>query len=324
MNDLISVIVPVYNVEKYLKRCVDSIIWQSYSNLEIILVNDGSPDRCGEICNEYAKKDDRVRVIHKKNGGLSDARNAGVEIARGNYLAFIDSDDWVNEKYFEKLYQLISNTNSDIVSCNFLETDGKVKTTIPQEVEIYTFTNYEALEQLTNKFYSQLVVSWGKIYKSNLFNDIKFPVGKIHEDEFVIHHLLYSADKVVLTTEQLYYYYQRNDSITGEGFNIKGRVHASQALEDRAKLFNQIGLIKSRDSVYQTLFNIYRQIIEYEQTDKDKNYNKSKIFERYSNLRYKLRNGDYGFKHKLFYESYYIMPSIIKKVYNLHRKLNKY
>lgn len=116
------------------------------------------------------------------------------------------------------------------------------------------------------------MLAWGKIYKRGLFDEIRFPLGKIHEDEFVIHHLLYKANKIAVTTEQLYFYYQRNDSIMGEGFNLKGRFHAAQAFEDRAKLFNELGLVKSRDHMYRMLFHIYRQIIEYENININEEY----------------------------------------------------
>lgn len=322
MSDLISVIIPVYKVEDYLVRCVNSVIKQSYKNLEIILVNDGSPDRSGEICDEYTRIDDRIKVIHKENGGLSDARNAGIEIAKGDYLAFIDSDDWVNEDYFMKLYELIITTQSDIASCSYLKTDGNEIPTY-QEKKVYNFTSLEALEQLTNQFYSQLVVAWGKIYRANIFEDIRYPYGKIHEDEFVIHHLISKTDNIVLTNEQLYYYYQRADSIIGSGFNIVGRLNIAQALEDRAQLMENLGLIRSRDSVYQTLFIIYRQIIEYDDIGKEKYYCKSEFLKKYNELRLKLRKGNISLKYKFFYELYYIMPHLMRKIFTLYKKHKK-
>jgi len=169
MSELITIIVPIYKVEEYLRRCVDSILKQTYKNLEVILVNDGSPDGCGAICDEYATLDGRIEVIHKTNGGLSDARNAGIEVAHGSYVSFVDSDDWIHQEYIGKLYDLLRETNSDISVCNFIKTSSD---NIELEIttgEIFEFTNHEALEQLTDiKFYDQMVISCGKLYKKKL------------------------------------------------------------------------------------------------------------------------------------------------------------
>ena len=158
MKDLVSVIIPVYKVEKYLHRCVESILGQTYKNVEVILVDDGSPDNCGEMCDVFAKRDHRVRVIHKKNGGLSDARNAGIEIAKGKYLSFLDSDDWVHPKYIEKLYYLMMTTKSDIAACKFIRTSSEDILADTSNVEIHEFSNVEALEQLTGEYYVPFIM----------------------------------------------------------------------------------------------------------------------------------------------------------------------
>lgn len=181
-KDLISVIVPVYNVEKYLEKCVQSIINQTYENLEIILVDDGATDNSGKICDEFAKKDSRIKVIHKENGGLSDARNFGLDIATGKYISFIDSDDFVNKRLFEILHKEIIKNDYDIAFCDyfkFFENDN-VDEEISNSYKILEHTKYSIL----NLYYDighkheKAVVAWGKLYKSKFFKDIRYPKGK--------------------------------------------------------------------------------------------------------------------------------------------------
>ena len=220
--DLISVIVPVYKVEKYLRRCVDSIINQTYKNLEIILVDDGSPDNCPAICDEYAKKDYRIKVIHKENGGLSSARNAGLDIADGKYLGFVDSDDYIAPEMYEKLYQLITGNNSQIVVCNCFfvdEFDNELFRDSPLSDE--TVTGMEALENLQKDNGINFVTCTNKLYSSELFNNIRFPLNKLCEDNYIAHILYHKSDKVTFTREKLYYYLQRKGSILNSGVSIK-------------------------------------------------------------------------------------------------------
>lgn len=210
---LVSIIVPIYKVEPYLRRCLDSIVNQSYTNLEIILVDDGSPDGCPQICDEYAAKDKRIFAIHKENGGLSDARNAGLDISKGEYVSFIDSDDWVNEKYIEILLAIMTKEKSDIV---IGENEKTKETCIDKTISkttIKTYTSKEALIHLFRDNHIAFTVSWGKLYKRNLFETLRFPVGKFHEDEFTTYILFYNAKKIIYTSEILYIYFQRNNSI---------------------------------------------------------------------------------------------------------------
>lgn len=210
MNFLISIIVPIYKVEPYLRRCLDSIVNQTYTNLEIILVDDGSPDNCPQICDEYAAKDKRIVVIHKENGGLSEARNAGLDICKGDYISFVDSDDWVDEKYIEILLDLVIKENADIAIGEYTKTNGE---TINKSVWTKTYSSKDALIRLFSKNHITFTVSWGKLYKKELFNSIRFPIGKFHEDEFTTYILLYNSAKIVYTSEIFYNYYQRVGSI---------------------------------------------------------------------------------------------------------------
>lgn len=213
---LISVIIPVYKVEKYLDKCVASVVSQTYENLEIILVDDGSPDNCPAMCDEWAKKDNRIKVIHKENGGLSDARNRGIEIATGEYIMFVDSDDYLDETMCDKLYALISQHNATIAISNFKrvweEATGETETT---KIETVVLDRDQIIDQIYNPTIISIVPAWAKLYKKSLFAEIRYPVGRLHEDEYVIHELLFGSEKIVYTSEQLYFYLQRASSITG-------------------------------------------------------------------------------------------------------------
>lgn len=236
---LISVIVPVYNVEQYLNKCIDSIINQTYKNLEIILVNDGSTDNSSIICDEYANKDRRIKVIHKSNGGLSDARNAGIDAAKGKYIGFIDSDDWVEIDMYSKLYSIASKENVDIAQCDFIRTyseDEKIYNNTNEVIKLYT--GIEMLEQLYKNKYVKNILIWNKIYKRELFDNIRFPKGKIHEDEFTTHKLFFISKRVVDINLPMVYYRQREGSITNSKFNIK-RLEVIEAFKDRIEFFNK-------------------------------------------------------------------------------------
>ena len=219
MNELISVIVPVYNVEKYLPQCIDSIINQTYKNIEIILVNDGSTDNSLSICNKYKEKDRRIKIINKKNGGLSSARNAGIEKINGPYLCFIDSDDFIDNNMILKLYNLIRNNNSDIAVCNrFQYYDYKKKNSlIPySNCKYFNTNNYEkidAMKQLISLKNFDMSAC-GKLFKSLLFKDISFPVNKLSEDYFIMYKIFEKCNLVTFTNEPLYYYRQRKGSIS--------------------------------------------------------------------------------------------------------------
>ena len=216
-KDKISVIIPVYKVEKYLSQCVESVIKQSYKNLEIILVDDGSPDNCPKMCDEWAKKDSRIKVIHKQNGGLSDARNAGIDVATGDYLSFVDSDDSLNIGCFEKMVRWAQGLDADVViggiELVYENATVKKKNNALQKSSAQVFRG----EQVKNLIYSMsipfLMTAWAKLYKKELFNSLKFPVGKLHEDEFVYYKVLASSQVVAIIPDTVYYYLQRSTSI---------------------------------------------------------------------------------------------------------------
>jgi len=224
MEPCISVIVPVYKVEPYLRKCVDSIINQTYTNLEIILVDDGSPDNCGAICDEYAAKDSRIKVIHKENGGLSDARNAGMEIMTGDYVAFVDSDDWIEPQMYQRLYELLEYYHADMafggVADEVLQ-NGVVRTV---KTSNYGNTPYaEGNTAAMRRYFHGSWAAWDKLYRAELFDGIRYPVGEINEDEAIVLHLLDRCNRVCYTNEVFYHYVRRIDgtSITTSSFSEK-------------------------------------------------------------------------------------------------------
>ena len=221
MNSLISVIVPIYNVEKYLQKCVDSIINQTYKSLEIILVDDGSLDNCPKMCDDYAKKDSRIKVVHKENGGLSDARNVGMEVVTGEYVSFIDSDDYISLDFYETLLQTMIDNDSDIVECSVVKFYENEK--FDEYSDDLKVTNYETVDALDgliseNPFKQHV---WNKLYKSSVALDILYAVGKLNEDEFWTYQVFGIAKKVTRINKTMYYYFQRNGSIMGNGYNIR-------------------------------------------------------------------------------------------------------
>lgn len=232
----VSVILPIYCVEKYLEQCIDSILVQTCSDLEIILVNDGSTDHCGNICDKYSAKDSRIRVIHKKNGGVSSARNVGLDIAVGEYIAFIDPDDTVHPRYIEILLDLCQRYDCDIAQCDFLAiAEDSVKLPFGQRQRIDILNNRQALSKLCSANEEvRYVVPWGKIYKRDLFDNIRYPIGRIHEDEFTTYLLFWKARKIVITNQYLYYYIQRATSIMWQKFSIS-RLDVLDALRERAE-----------------------------------------------------------------------------------------
>ncbi len=234
INPLISIIVPVYKVEQYLDRCVESIVKQTYKNLEIILVDDGSPDKCPQMCDAWAEKDERVKVIHKQNGGLSDARNAGMAVATGDLMGFIDSDDYISEDMYQSLYENMVANDSDISACGveMVWDDIKKSDTLTTSGN-HLLNNYEAMRAtLTESFIKQPV--WYKLYKTEQIKDIKFPVGKYHEDIFWTYKAVAKANKVSVFDKICYFYVQRGDSIMGNAYS-SNRLDVIEATELRSK-----------------------------------------------------------------------------------------
>lgn len=252
---LISVIVPVYQVEEYLERCVKSILSQTYKNLEVILVDDGSPDQCPAICDACAEKDVRVKVIHQENKGLSGARNAGIDAASGEYLAFVDSDDYVSPHFIEELYQLLQDTGCAIGQCRFsyVKGDGLVE---EGDSAFCIYRGESLMEQLygPEEKATCFVVAWNKLYRAELFKEtgIRYPEGRIHEDEATTYRLFHEAKKLAFLDRALYGYYTENgDSITSV-FSAK-RLQWLTAHEERIAFFKKNGYEKLLPAAYRKL-----------------------------------------------------------------------
>lgn len=218
---LISVIVPVYKVEQYLDRCIESIVNQTYRNLEIILVDDGSPDNCPAMCDAWAKKDSRIRVIHKANGGLSDARNAGMAIATGELIGFVDSDDWIAPEMYQLLYENMRQNDSDISACGvqMVWEDGTEPKVLTKSGSCVLNAEDAMRASIEESWLKQPV--WYKLYKTEQIKDIPFAVGKYHEDVFWSYQAVGRAARVSVFDTPCYFYWQRSGSIMGEGYSIK-------------------------------------------------------------------------------------------------------
>lgn len=256
----ISVIVPVYKVEKYIKRCVESILAQTFTDFELILVDDGSPDNCGQICEQYAAKDGRTRVLHRKNGGLSAARNTGIDwvfkYSDSEWLTFIDSDDWVHKEYLEILYKAAVGHQVSVSICGYKETLGE-NTEVQKEqkcVKKYSVRKYYR-EHTANA-----TVAWGKLYKKNCFEKIRYPEGKIHEDEYVTYRILFRFQDIAVVEAPLYSYYINREGITKSTWNPK-RMDVFRAFEQQISFFGKNGMTDLQEMrVGNYLWNVEQQM----------------------------------------------------------------
>ena len=322
-NLLISIIVPIYNVEKYLVKSVNSIINQTYKNLEIILVNDGSTDTCGDICEKFKNIDRRIIVIHKKNGGLSDARNAGLQVAKGDYIGFVDSDDWIEKNMYQELLNISLKENSDIVSCgvrkvwndiNIINNGSELNYS-----NIYTFNNEEALQKLlSNELIGDTV--WNKLYKSEIIKNIYFDVGKYHEDVFWTYRVIGNAKKISSTTKVFYNYLQRENSIMGSKFSEK-RLDVLEALEARCEYINQRfpDLINDSVTSYMGECLYHYQWIKREKSDLNRQFcediviKKINKFKNYNNRKYLNKNNK---KQYIWIILFLYFPNLISNIRN--------
>lgn len=246
--ELVSMIVPIYKAENYLDQCVRSIVNQTYTNLEIILVDDGSPDGCPAMCDRFSEADQRIKVIHKQNGGLSSARNAGIEISTGEWLMFIDSDDIVSADMVQKMYDTVQLQGAKVALCGvtaFIDDEDGYR-----EIDFWGLPAsgirdgravlQEAIDQKQGKLGGYDVIACNKIYHRSIFARLRFPEGQLHEDEMIAHHVLSSCDKIASIGEPLYYYRQHANSIMGS-YNLLRSFSIAMAYGDRMLLFDRDG-----------------------------------------------------------------------------------
>ena len=297
-KEKVSIVVPIYNVEKFLVRCIDSIVNQTYSNLEIILVDDQSPDNCGAICDDYARKDDRIKVIHQENKGLSGARNSGIDIATGDYIAFIDSDDFIASDYVETLLDTLIKTGADIVQCYYqrFNNEDECKTTDNSNVVI---KEYSSLEYLKNHNRSNVMTACNKLYKIALFSKIRYPLGKIHEDLATTYKVIDISNKVAVIDKILYYYYDNYESIS------KGKIKLDKlALIDIYQEQAEYFKVKGYNDLYVTACNnlalAFGTLISYKK-DRYQDYDKfiTQLNARYRQLRKVLKGYPLRFDLKI-------------------------
>ena len=297
---LISVVVPVYNVEKYVEQCIRSIINQTYKSLEIIVVDDGSTDKSGKICDDLSAIDSRIKVIHKKNGGLADARNVGIDHANGDLIGFVDSDDYIHPDFYEELYNLMKEKETDIAECQFLRVDVEnienVKGIIDDansniESQVVVEDNIDALRHLYGprlQPYIKKVVVWNKLYKKSLFNDVRFPVGKLHEDEFTTYKILYKCKNLVSTNKIMHGYMQTKNS-------IMRKIIKKQRIDDNLKAYEDAYIYFKENNNQELEYKVLRRYLEncielagkvFKEQSEDKNQKLlgiSKIYDDYYN-----------------------------------------
>lgn len=303
MEDLISIIVPVYNVEKYLNNCIKSIIGQTYKNIEIILVDDGSTDNSSKICDDYAKKDKRIKVIHQKNSGLSEARNIGIKNASGTYIGFVDSDDYIAKDMFEYLFKLVKTNHADISICNYsmvTEYTNEDKSKNIEKEKIKILDSKDALKELLSEKRIQNY-AWNKLYKKSLFENLSYPAKMKMEDLGTTYKLFLKAKKIILSNQKKYFYLQRPESILN---NPDSTLHINN-LTLSLERYNYL------NSLYPTLLendlNMIKKILEFYRTKDDAVYEyiikkdfKSIYFSIFNKNKFKLFiNSDFKLKLRI-------------------------
>ncbi len=314
---LISVIIPIYKVEQYLDKCIKSVVNQTYQNLEIILVDDGSPDKCPAICDKWKKIDNRIKVIHKPNGGLSDARNAGLKLATGDYIAFVDSDDYIDEDMYEFLVNQISLSNADIAICNldYVDINGKIMKNVTTGNN-GCFTSKEILAKWCGEDFVYYVVVWNKLYKRKCWDNVYFPKGKINEDNFVMYRVFFNSNNIVCSKERKYKYVQRNDSIMSNVINSK-KYNEVQAICEAYNFYQENGLSDISGVVVKRLANVFFElngrINIYECTSEERKYIKE-IKQLFYNI-YFVKTGHNNIKdHLKFY-----FPNVVRAIKKIIR-----
>ena len=279
---MISVIVPIFNTQKYLNKCIDSICNQTYRDLEIILVDDGSTDDSGKICDEYAGRDERIKVIHKSNGGLSDARNKGLDVASGEFVAFVDGDDYIHHDMYAILLQTMNDYQADITCCDYRKvSEDEIITEDSSIGKCTSYSGEDVIRQIWNDNV-KTVIQCNKLYKAEIFSNIRYPIGRYHEDTFVIHHILQKCKIYTVVEQKLYYYVQHSESIMSN-FKIKRVEDAIDAYKERIDLFKKIGCQEGVSVTKKQIVNELMYIVDMQLRSHDINAAKQvqKIYRRY-------------------------------------------
>ena len=263
----LSIIVPVYKVEQYIHKCVDSILNQSFTDFELILIDDGSPDNCGAICDDYAQKDERIRVIHKENGGLSDARNFGIDASQGEIIGFVDSDDYLDKDMYNQMITYLEENDCDVVCCDTYIVRGDKKKFKPRYKENKIFRNEQAINEILNGNLDN--AAWNKIYKRSVIKDIRYPKGRIYEDVATTYKFIFNAGKVGYMSKPFYNYIKRKGSIVASGFNSKSRYDCFLGYKERLNFAKEKNLKCINDCELLTLETALAVLTAFYANDED-------------------------------------------------------
>lgn len=310
----ISVIIPVYNTEEYLARCIESVCTQTYKDFEIILIDDGSNIICHDMCDEWCKKDKRIRVYHTKNQGQASARNFGIDKAKGQFLYFLDSDDYIHFQMLEVLLGGINRYNANISACLF----KRVSSCIKEKQMYYNDVKYFELDKdkIFDNWHSvEANVLWNKLFSKKVFCNIRFPEGKIYEDEYIKPQLVESVEKIVFTNTVLYYYQQRNDSTMRSTFSSK-RLFKIDAIYNNILYFKKIKNREMLDKELKYFCGYYFMYIFYVMNEKDSNidlYNYKKLYDKLFFLM--LKCNEMSIKYKYMLVLYFLLPNVAEKRY---------
>lgn len=318
-NPTLSVIVPVYRVEQYLEKCIRSILGQTMADLELILVDDGSPDGCPALCDAAAEQDPRVRVIHQKNGGLSAARNAGLDIARGEWIGFVDSDDFVALDLYRTLLDRVRADGTKLAICSLVYVDEN-GVPLPNKPSPITKDEVVSREQALNRMFGSrfwyYVVAYTRLYHRSLFEDLRFPAGRVHEDEFAAHHLLWKCSKISLVAQGLYFYVQRSGSIMANGFTAK-RLDAALAYLDRTEFALEHRLNALAEASYQYALEIIAEAIDRKLQDERLDQARGQARQLLPRMIRTARNPIHGIKFRL----YRCSPLLFRRVHQVQGRV---
>ena len=323
---IISIIVPIYNVESYLERCIESILNQSFKEFELILVNDGSTDSCKDICNEYKKRDSRIVVVNKKNEGVSSARNLGLDLAKGEYIGFIDPDDFINKDMYKILFDTIQANNSDMVICDYYkvnEDDINKFRNLKCNCENIKIKNLNNLESIDNLFLTgeKFIFAWNKLYKRDLFSDLRYEQGRRYEDEYLAHRILYKCKKVSVIEVKMYYYVQRKGSIVNSPFTVR-KFDKVYAIKDRVDFLREKNLTYLEDKAEKTFIDyfVWNYFVAYQRLENIES--ELKILKKMFNRVFfkSLDNKFISLKEKLTLVLLYLSPKLYNKLI-LNREL---
>lgn len=323
--ELISIIVPIYKAEAYLDKCIQSIAQQTYKNIEIILVDDESPDKCPEICDKWAAKDNRVIVIHKPNGGVSSSRNTGLARATGEYIAMVDSDDYISENMIERLYTALKNNDADLSLCDFDK--GKEENYIfdntTAENEIIDAKTALERSYIDSHKALQYIAPWGKLYKKSLFDNLEYPNGKIFEDIYITHQILCRCNKIVVIDSIMTYYFQHSDSIMNKKFHI-GKLDYLDASKSRIEFFKNNNFTELSEIAYDEY--LHSLIWEYSRTRDilHDRFAKKAIIKRFREIYVKgYESKRYPDENRKFLRIFCLNPEIIVLYWRIDGKFKK-